>query len=185
MSSDHTPGPWWKDDDGCIAAGGTDDYKTICILIDDDKTPFEAQGNAVLIEKAPEMYQALKEIQALGVSNPNAVHIAWTILFKINEAQLAIPAEPAAVLTDNNERVFIPIEQALAMLPDSDMIPTLMQVNNMHFTADWHKTDLIAAMKQKHPQTTGARATAAGYGLAIAIDSEADLFIKTKKEPTP
>lgn len=74
--------------------------------------------------------------------------------------------------------------QALAMLPDGDMIPTIMQLNNQHFTADWHKGDLIAAMKQKHPQLTGPRATAAGYGLAIAIDKETDLYIKTKREET-
>ena len=95
-NSDHTPGPWWPDDDGCIAAGsgGTDNYKTICQLIDADMTPFEAQSNAVLIEMAPEMYKALQEIRALGGSNPEAARIAWTHLFRINEAQLAIDAEP-------------------------------------------------------------------------------------------
>lgn len=80
---------------------------------------------------------------------------------------------------------FVTIEEAVAMLPDSDMIPTLMQVNNQHFTADWRRNDLIAAMKQKHPQLTGPRATAAGYRLAIAIDEETDLYIKTRKDETP
>lgn len=97
-NSKHTPGPWWPDDDGCIAAGSgtTDNYKTICQLINDEMTPFEAQGNAVLIEMAPEMYKALQEIQALGGSNPEAARIAWTHLFQINEAQLAIAAEPTS-----------------------------------------------------------------------------------------
>lgn len=88
-------------------------------------------------------------------------------------------------MTDTDEPKFITVEEAVIMLPDSDMIPTIMQVGHTHFTADWHKDDLIAAMKQKHPQLTGARATAAGYSLAIAIDEEADLFIKTKKEEAP
>jgi hypothetical protein len=89
-NSVHTPGPWWPDDDGCIAAGGTDNYKTICQLIDEEMTPFEAQSNAVLIEMAPEMYKALQKIKELAASNPEAAQIAWTQLFLINEAQLAI-----------------------------------------------------------------------------------------------
>lgn len=88
-------------------------------------------------------------------------------------------------MNDDNGHTFITVEEALTMLPDDEMIPTLMQVNHQHFTADWHKNDLIAAMKQKHPQLTGPRATAAGYRLAIAIDEEADLYIKTRKNETP
>jgi hypothetical protein len=53
--SKHTPGPWWADDDGCIAAGnGTEDtYQTVADV-------FYNAANAALIAAAPDMLSRLE-----------------------------------------------------------------------------------------------------------------------------
>lgn len=57
----HTPGPWWIDEDNCIAAGGGDDYTTICeVLLQSDN--YKTLGNARLIRSAPDLYAVLKEV---------------------------------------------------------------------------------------------------------------------------
>jgi len=49
MKTKHTPGPWWIDNDGFIAAGSSDTYKTIadphCMEPTADNMP-EMEANA-------------------------------------------------------------------------------------------------------------------------------------------
>lgn len=57
----HTQGPWWRDDDGFIAAGSGDSYVTIADFdcthdIDID----EREANKSLATAAPDMLAALK-----------------------------------------------------------------------------------------------------------------------------
>ena len=63
-AASHTPGPWWRDDDGFIAAGTSDNYVTVaspnCSAMDID----EREANARLIAAAPDMLGELKNITA-------------------------------------------------------------------------------------------------------------------------
>ena len=57
----HTPGPWWPDDNGCLAAGSGDTYVTVadfnCGLPD-----AEREGNRALAIASLEMLDALKAV---------------------------------------------------------------------------------------------------------------------------
>lgn len=65
MKTKHTPGPWWIDDSGFIAAGSSDTYKTIadprCMEPTPDNMP-EMEANARLIAAAPEMAHFIVEM---------------------------------------------------------------------------------------------------------------------------
>ena len=66
----HTPGPWWRDDDGFIAAGADETYVTIadfdCSLdIDID----EREANKSLAIASPDMLAAL-EMQEMAEADP-------------------------------------------------------------------------------------------------------------------
>lgn len=63
MIINHTPGPWWRDDDGFIASGHGDTYVTVAdancnISID----IAEREANTTLIAAAPDMFDALKAL---------------------------------------------------------------------------------------------------------------------------
>lgn len=64
MSAQHSPGPWWIDDDGFIASGSGDTYLTIAEphCMDSEGRESEIQANAQLIAAAPELLAALKEM---------------------------------------------------------------------------------------------------------------------------
>lgn len=57
----HTPGPWWVDDNGCVAAGHGDTYETIAIM-HDWQGDSEREANARLIAAAPELLEALRAV---------------------------------------------------------------------------------------------------------------------------
>ena len=60
----HTQGPWWRDDDGFIAAGSGETYVTIadgdCSDLDID----EREANKRLIAAAPDLLAALEAVDA-------------------------------------------------------------------------------------------------------------------------
>jgi hypothetical protein len=58
--SRHTPGPWWRDDDGFISAGSGDDYVTIADPQCSDMDIDEREANARLIAAAPTMIDLLR-----------------------------------------------------------------------------------------------------------------------------
>ncbi len=62
MCNNHTPGPWWVDEDGYIAAGGGDDYVTIAEILGANDEIDVIRANAALIAAAPELLDALQEI---------------------------------------------------------------------------------------------------------------------------
>jgi len=59
--SGHTAEKWWIDDDGFIASGRGDDYKTLAQIIDTGSNG-ENNANAALIAAAPELYEACREL---------------------------------------------------------------------------------------------------------------------------
>ena len=76
----HTQGPWWRDDDGFIAAGHNDTYLTIADAdCSHDIDIAEREANKSLICSAPEllealeglMRQAVKEIEKNGLADNN------------------------------------------------------------------------------------------------------------------
>jgi len=60
--ADHTPGPWWTDDSGCVAAGSSDDYVTVadlnCNALPDD----EKAKNRALIAASPDLLEACEAV---------------------------------------------------------------------------------------------------------------------------
>lgn len=59
----HTPGPWWRDDDGFVAAGFGEDYITIATAnCTNDIDIEEREANTSLIAAAPDMLVALDMI---------------------------------------------------------------------------------------------------------------------------
>ena len=74
----HTPGPYWRDDDGFIAAGNGESYVTIadcdCSDIDID----EREANKRLFIAAPLMLESLKKahqfINTLLNATPDEAH---------------------------------------------------------------------------------------------------------------
>jgi hypothetical protein len=58
----HTPGPWWLDDDGFVAAGSSDTYRTVadprCMIATDMSGEMDA--NARLIAAAPDLLAAAR-----------------------------------------------------------------------------------------------------------------------------
>ena len=76
------------------------------------------------------------------------------------------------------------IKQALAMLPDSDEIPVLMQEGIRQSTTHIPRELIVGAIQTGNTLLTGPNAEAAGYGLAFELPS-GNLFIKTKEEEAP
>jgi hypothetical protein len=61
---DHTPAPWWRDDDGFIAAGNGDTYVTIADFdCSNDIDIDEREANKDLALAAPELLEALYELE--------------------------------------------------------------------------------------------------------------------------
>jgi hypothetical protein len=60
--SQHTPGPWWIDDNGFVASGSGDDYKTIADprCMEPRGNEAEIDANADLIAAAPDLLVELK-----------------------------------------------------------------------------------------------------------------------------
>lgn len=67
MSTDtkHTPAPWWRDDDGFIAAGSGETYVTVADADCSDMDIDEREANKTLIIAAPEMIESLAECAML------------------------------------------------------------------------------------------------------------------------
>ena len=63
MTTQHTPGPWWVDDDGFITAG-SDDYKIIAEprCMEPHGNEAEIDANAELIAAAPDLLAALQAV---------------------------------------------------------------------------------------------------------------------------
>jgi hypothetical protein len=64
MNAQHTSGPWWVDDDGFVASGSGDDYKTIADprCMEPRGNEAEIDANADLIAAAPDLLDALQNM---------------------------------------------------------------------------------------------------------------------------
>jgi hypothetical protein len=93
MSNSHTPGPWWVDDDGFIAAGSGDDYVTIAEGLAPSDDLDEICANLTLLAAAPDLLQAarcaladlegiLPEFEPSG----NREHPAWQTIDELRAA---------------------------------------------------------------------------------------------------
>ena len=66
MTHTHTPGPWWRDDDGFIASGSDKTYITVASPnCSEDIDIDEREANARLIAAAPELLAALEDAEFL------------------------------------------------------------------------------------------------------------------------
>lgn len=64
MTAKHTPGPWWRDDDGFIAAGSGDSYVTVADFdCSPDLGPDEREANKALAIAAHTMRAALADAE--------------------------------------------------------------------------------------------------------------------------
>ena len=55
MNKQHTPGPWWVDDDGCIAAGSGESYVTVAQVLAPSDDLDEITANLTLLAAAPDL----------------------------------------------------------------------------------------------------------------------------------
>jgi hypothetical protein len=96
----HTPAPWWRDDDGFIAAGNGETYVTIADAdCSSDMDADEREENKKLIIASPDMYKQLRlaEIELAGWMELEEVpaHIAremrerWTAIRSVTSMVLA------------------------------------------------------------------------------------------------
>jgi hypothetical protein len=60
MCNSHSPGPWWVDDDGFIAAGSGDNYVTIAEGLAPSNDLDEITANLALLAAAPDLLQAAR-----------------------------------------------------------------------------------------------------------------------------
>lgn len=62
MKTTHTQGPYWRDDDGFIAAGTGDDYVTFCDTNCNNLDIDDREANTAFIVKACNEYYRNKEV---------------------------------------------------------------------------------------------------------------------------
>lgn len=96
MTDKHTPGPWWIDDDGFVAAGSGDTYATIADFdCSGDIDPCEREANATLGSAAPDLLGALENLERLlaAYSNGGFRGADWHNLSKGRAAARAVVAK--------------------------------------------------------------------------------------------
>ena len=63
MTPHHTPGPWWRDDDGFIASGSDETYITVASPnCSEDIDIDEREANARLMAASPELLAAARHL---------------------------------------------------------------------------------------------------------------------------
>lgn len=82
-------------------------------------------------------------------------------------------------MADTDERVVVPFEEAVAMLPDGDDIHTFRSSPMCLIGADWRREQIIEAIRDGGVELAGPTATSMGHGLVLCNDRT--LFIATKK----
>jgi len=80
---------------------------------------------------------------------------------------------------NDDERVPLTYEQALAMLPAGERIHTFRAGGNLLLGADWPRESLYAVIREFGAELSGPSATGMGHGIAV-IDRVGVLFIETK-----
>jgi len=81
----------------------------------------------------------------------------------------------------SDEKVYLTVDEALAMLPEGDHIHTFRGGVGMMIGADWDRADVVTAIREtQRRELSGAVASAMGHRLCIAAGG-ALLFIATDK----
>lgn len=82
---------------------------------------------------------------------------------------------------NEDDKVFLTAEQAIAMLPDKAEIHTYRGAGPVLLGADWGREDLIVAMKKsKTIEVTGPMAQSMNHGIAF-FDDHGAVFVETVK----
>ncbi len=85
-----------------------------------------------------------------------------------------------------SDRVIVPFDEAVAMLPEGDSIHTFRQGGSLLLGVDWPREDILDLMKKFPVELAGEHATRAHHGLAVKAYGASWLFIATRKEaPCP
>lgn len=79
-----------------------------------------------------------------------------------------------------SDRVRVPTEQAIEMLPDGEMIHTFRQTPLCLVGADWTRQQVMAAIATFGAEFSGPAATAAKHGLVLK-DETGYVFIATRE----
>ncbi len=83
------------------------------------------------------------------------------------------------------ERVIVPFDEAVAMLPEGESIHTFRQsVNGILLGVSIGRERLLDLMRSRRVELTGDLATRMGHGLALT-DDQGFLFIATRREAAP
>jgi hypothetical protein len=80
----------------------------------------------------------------------------------------------------NNERVKVPFEDAVAMLPDGDRVHTFRDAGGILVGASYERADLLDLLKKYGVELSGSAATQMKHGLCL-VDEHGPLFIETKE----
>jgi hypothetical protein len=81
----------------------------------------------------------------------------------------------------SDERVYLTVEQALAMLPEGERVHTFRGGGAMMIGCDWDRADIEMAIRETdHRELSGQVATAMKHGLCIKEGGTA-LFVATKE----
>jgi hypothetical protein len=99
-------------------------------------------------------------------------------------------------MSDDDERIKLTFEEAIALLPDGEEIHTVMQAGPMLLGADWSRKSVYALIRKHGAELSGPDATANGHGLVVIREGEfvelpgirmpaAPVFIATRKAETP
>lgn len=89
----HTPGPWWCDDDGFIAAGSGDSYVTVADFGYSDVDIGECEANKNLAIAAPDLLAALESLMPL--CEREDVAETWSEEFSAADTAIAKARSPA------------------------------------------------------------------------------------------
>ena len=85
----------------------------------------------------------------------------------------------------SDERISVPYEEALGLLPGRGPIHTFMNPRpGVLFGADWSRADIRKAFKRYGVELSGENATRTGHGL-VFWDGSRHIFVQTRKDGGP
>ncbi len=87
-------------------------------------------------------------------------------------------------MSDNDERVPLSYDQAVAMLPEAERIHTFRGALPIMIGADWPRAALLDAIRTHGAELSGPGATGMGHGIVL-IDDKGLLFIETVSRRNP
>ena len=109
MTSKHTPGPWWRDDSGFVAAGSGESYVTIADFDCSDLDICEREANKALALEAPAMVAALRQVVNLAElhiaersATPEEEEDFLSCAYLVNARAILSRIDVAAYLKDGN-----------------------------------------------------------------------------------